>query len=105
MTNTAISIPMYRVFVTGLTALALVSLVSYIGFTAATIFATADRTAASREGKALTSAIGELERSYFSLEHRITPEEAASRGFVAPVHISYATLERNTLSLNTEEPR
>lgn len=86
----------------GLTALALLSVIAYIGFTAATIFATADRTAASRASKALTSAIGELERSYFALEHRITPEEAASRGFVTPARVSYATTENTTLSLNTE---
>lgn len=96
---------MYRTFVMSLTALAIMSVICYVGFTAATIFATADRTAASRESKALTSAIGELERSYFALEHRITPEEAAARGFVAPARVSYATLERPALSLNTEGAR
>lgn len=83
----------------GLIVLASISVFAYIGFMAATIFATAERTAASRESKALTSAIGELEQSYFTLEQRITPEEASRRGFVSPAQVSYASAQSTGFSL------
>lgn len=100
MTQTALSIAYYRTFVAGLALLAAASVLFYIGFMAATMFATAERTAAYREGKALTSAIGELESSYFALEQAITPEEAARRGLVAPVQVSFTSAQNTGFSLS-----
>lgn len=102
MSNTAHSLSLYKTCISGLTVLAALSIVAYIGFTAATIFATAERTAAARESKALTASIGDLERSYFVIEHTITPEEAGRRGLHAPAHVSFITPQNvGTFSLNT----
>lgn len=89
MTEQISHISLYKTAVSGLALLAAASVIAYIGFTAATIFATAERTAAARESKQLTAAIGDLERSYFEIEHSITPEEASRRGFIQPRTVSF----------------
>jgi hypothetical protein len=89
MKSIAARIEFYKLAVLCLTGIAILSVVVYIAFTAAVIFATASRTSMGHERKALTSQIGELERTYLSLESGITEAEAVRRGFTAPAHVSY----------------
>lgn len=106
MTEHTRSISLYKTAVSGLSLLAVLSVIAYIGFTAATIFATAERTAAQRESKNLTAAIGDLERSYFEIEHTITPEEASRRGFIQPGRVSFVTPQTAaTFSVSTNTGR
>lgn len=97
MTKTAQLDKYNTLFIYGLFAIALVSIVAYVCLTIATIFATSHRSSAVHQAATLTSQIGELEQSYLLLQNRVNRDQATVLGLVTPHDITEVSEE--TLSL------
>jgi hypothetical protein len=100
MTGLTHALRYQTLFIYGLFAIAVLSVIAYLILTVAVIFATSHRTAAARASSALVSQIGDLESAYLSLQKEISPEQAVALGLVTPHTVSVVPAETTAVAFS-----